>query len=300
MLEDNKRMSSLLTRKLHCRALCWKVTRVDGAILRFTSHNTQLILSDGQTYTPNGFITTATRSELGLKETNKNFSGGASSGAITEADLSLGLYRSATIIEYEVDWRFPWAGVFLTRNLIITTITFDGEEWSFEVAGLARKLHTPVGKVYTKHCWNEYGDALCTHSGFTDDMTVNDITSTATGPGSPGYGKPFNSHTFFEVECASQGVAARLSYKDYGHLVWLTGNNTGSTMEIKYGQWKTLAIGEMMFHGATIKPMQVGDTFRAYDGCGKSWSDCDTKSNLDNFNGFENLPGADEAHGVNF
>lgn len=81
-------------------------------------------------------------------------------------------------------------------------------------------------------------------------------------------------------------------YLDGGVLTWLSGNNTGVSIEIKTYDSNSSTV--MMWLGMYYS-IQVGDTFSYYPGCDKRRDTCAKKfNNIINFRGEPDMPGVDQ------
>jgi uncharacterized phage protein (TIGR02218 family) len=81
-------------------------------------------------------------------------------------------------------------------------------------------------------------------------------------------------------------------YLDGGVITWLTGNNTGVSVELKTYDPNSSTV---MMWLAVYYPIQVGDTFSYYPGCDKRRDTCARKfNNIVNFRGEPDMPGVDK------
>lgn len=77
----------------------------------------------------------------------------------------------------------------------------------------------------------------------------------------------------------------------FGNLTWLSGDNAGLSNEVK-----GYAGGTFSLLFPTAYPIQHGDQYQVYAGCDRFKDTCRDKfNNLDNFRGFDLIPGRDEA-----
>ena len=280
MLSLEAGMDSLRINQTHRFAMCWDILRTDTQHFRFTSHDHELVLSDDFTYSPaGGFNQTAQRKEAGLKEQNQEFSGVITSDKITVDDLRAGKFREAEVIQYLVDWRYPWAGSFQTIKYNIINTVFNGETWDAEVAGITRRLQHPVGDVLGRTCRADLGDDDCKIDleqasyralGSVTTITLNRRIFATTGVGT-GFADDFFNH---------------------GKLVWTSGNNNGLISMVKDWINSTVTIELIL---PTPFDIQGGDTFTVYAGCEKIRSICVSKFNNGiNFRGDPYVPGTDK------
>lgn len=266
--------------KTHRFCTCWKITRADATVFRFTDHDHAIIFG-GDTYTPaGGFRVSARQKQAGLQQQNLEIVGMLSAAAITHADLRAGLYRDAEVWEYLVDWHYPWAGSLASFRYWIAELRFTGEEWEARVEGIVRKLRPAVGKLYTRECWHTLGDAACgidlDHADWKETGTVSDVTSAG-----------FDKRRVFEMDDLTE---ANEFFND-GYIVWTAGNNDSLTGEVK--DWD-IGTHKVELQEPMPYDIAVADTAVVRKGCDKLAATCkDTFSNLPNFGGFPFVPGND-------
>lgn len=91
-------------------ALCWKLTRGDGMVLGFTSHDRDL-LRDGVAYKARpGMTPSAVSQTLDLVADSMEAEGALSSAGLTADDLSWGRWTGARVEVFACDWRDAGAG----------------------------------------------------------------------------------------------------------------------------------------------------------------------------------------------
>lgn len=279
MLEAPNSARGLLQNRSLRMCTLWKIERVDSTVLAFTDHDGS-IEYDGVTYEPaDSFSASATSSQDSMRGQELEAVGIISDSAITHDDLKSGLYHGATITEYIVDWRYPWAGAYRTTKNIIQNIQFDGVQWLADISGTLSKLDTAQGKVYSRICRHAFGDTGCGYSlasvritGATVTASANRLNFTA-------------SHASFSGQAADLynfGTAKFTSHGDY-------------EMEIKES---SAAVGnEIDFSLVLPTPFDhtVSDTVTVTQGCDLTVATCYTRfSNIDNFGGFPHMPGTDK------
>lgn len=270
-------MNSLRINKTHRLAFCWDIVRTDGTHHRFTSHDRELVLADGFTYSPVGGLNpTAYRKDAGLKEQNLEFEGVITDDEITVDDLRGGRYREAVVVQSLVDWKYPWAGSFQTISYYMAESSFDGELYEVEVTGLTRRLKQSIGHVFGRTCKYDLGDSDCkiniatyTSSGTVASISEERRTFTTTGLGTPDDG-----------------------YFAHGELEWTSGLNDGIKCDVK--QWTLSSLTVELILPAPFD-VAATDTFTITAGCPKTKGKCISKfSNGDNFGGDPYAPGTDK------
>jgi uncharacterized phage protein (TIGR02218 family) len=292
----NQGFLSLLQHGTHRLARLWTVEPVWGAPLLLTDHNAPLSTTDGATYVPSGgFSVSDKRAQLGLADADVEITGVISSSAITVADLQADRYTGARIVERIVDWRYPWAGAFVTNVWTIFPTEFDGEVWKAQALGLTSRLQERGGDAYYPRCrFHLFDDDLpipgtvptwergCKLDAMGYFRTL-DVTGTIT-----------DRRTFVVTVNGSPSLPA--GWFDGGVLVWVKGANAGVVREIRNVSGTTVNLqiplpfdvassdGGMLWPGCNYlkgRP-NAGDCFDKY-------------ANVQNWGGFELIPGTDAA-----
>lgn len=253
-----------------CR--CWSLTRRDGLVLGFTDHDRSLVF-DGVTFRETtGLEAAEGASELGFAVGGGEVSGAFAAVGLNEADLARGLYDDARVSI----WLVNWADV--SQRLLLET-GFVGEikrgdlAFSAEVRGLAKAFDEERGRLYTRACSADLGDARCgvALTAVTGSVAVTDGRLSLAAP-------------------------ALASFPDAhfsgGRLVFTGGGNTGFVSEVK--RHAADGQGTLQLWQAPPASIVPGDAFQVTPGCDKSISTCRTKfGNGPNFRGFPHLPGND-------
>lgn len=281
MLVLTSALESLRIARVHRFAVLWRITRTDGQVLRFTTHDRPIEYA-GNVYTPAGGLETTAKQRLdGLRDRNWEAKGIIVSDAITFDDLVKGKYRKAKIEMMLVDWRYPWADPFEISSYWVISTTFNGEFWEAQVEGLTHKLKMSVGRVYGRTCdvW-AFGDERCA----------------AEGGGVTGEAAWTNSGTVTAINTPRRDFNTTLTqttnwYKR-GYVKFTSGLNNGLTMEVNksYG-----TAGRIVLWLPMPYDIAVGDTFNVVAGCDRLFSTCRDKfNNVINFRGFPWIPGTDK------
>lgn len=281
MLSLEAGMESLRGNQTHRYAVCWDIERSDATHFRFTTHDHDLILADGFTYSPAGGLNqTAARKESGLREQNQEFSGVITSDKITVDDLRGGKFREAEVTQSLIDFRYPWAGSLQTLKYNIAQTTFDGELWEAEVTGITRRLKQSIGDVVGRTCKADVGDSDCkVNLDHVDYRALGTIAIEIS-----------EERRIFKTSGVGTGWGD--DFFNHGKLVWTSGNNDDIISMVK--DWVSADVQcELIL--PTPFDIQIGDTFTIYAGCEKTKSVCSSKfSNLVNFRGDPYIPGTDK------
>ena len=105
-----------LAGNLTTRAVCLRLTRVDGTVIAATLHDRDIEF-DGVTYlTAAGGDTSNIEDSAALSVDNLSQRGTLTSAAITEADLRAGLYDYARVSVFVVNWADLTMGSYSQRD----------------------------------------------------------------------------------------------------------------------------------------------------------------------------------------
>jgi uncharacterized phage protein (TIGR02218 family) len=283
MLTIPPNLQSLLDQKLHRYTVCWKITRKDGLVYRFTDHNTDLTFDNELYRAVGGFKASARQKQMNLKTANMDIVGVLDSSAITTEDLRTGRFREAEIREFIIDWMYPWSGAFVTAVYWIDELTFDGLVWEARIQGMAKWLRQQRGRVFTRNCRHELGDAICQVNVASFQQSGTVLSVDANSPRSLFY------HDVLETN----------NYFSNGFITWTSGPNNNLGWEIKAYD----ATGRMRLHMDTFYDIAIGHTFTIIPGCAKTPGNCrgvdgpDDKpwaNNIVRFGGYHLMPGNDK------
>lgn len=142
--------------------LCWlwKLTRSDGTVLGFTDHDSPLVI-DGESYeSASGLIPSETDHRLGFAADNSAVQGVLKSERITAGDIAAGRYENAIIQTYRANWQNPGQRVHMSTGRL-GTIRQNGDNFEAEWTGQSVLLERSTGRVFSKLCDAELGDARC-------------------------------------------------------------------------------------------------------------------------------------------
>lgn len=297
-------LAPLLAQRGHRLALLWRIDRVDGTTLRFTTHSDPIRFDDGtgslQTFEPGGsWDATATRLE-GMKDRNVDMRGAVTSDKITLADLRAKKYHRAEVTEYLVDWRYPF-GSFRTAKYWVNDVQWDGEQHNMGLTGLTTWLSHKSGKLLSRTCREDLGGPLC---GYVDGTrTTGSQFDTVTGvrvkAGSQSASAPRRT---FQIELSDlPSGTPREGEFTYGKATWTTGANTGVISEIKLYKHADTAGGGALpgyleLFLRTPYDIADADEFTLRAGCDRLTSTCSgVFENIENHQAEPRMPGTDDA-----
>lgn len=286
---------SLIIHKVHRLAKLWKLEPRWGMPMYFTDHDSPLVFR-GRTYVPaGGWSSTDERAELGLKESNVDFSGAITSAAITVDDLRAGRYKGARITEYLVDYMHPFAGALRTRPRTIEPDEIDSEVWRATASGMLDRLRDRAGDAYYPRCRFHL---------FDDDYPISTTQPTwergckldSLGYLQSGFVGTVTSRRVFQITDVGTVTA---NYYAGGLILFRNGANADVC-----GQIKSHGAGSNVTYELHL-PMPFDvlqlETVAIWPGCNfligtVNAGDCEDKfNNVKNFGGFMLIPGTDEA-----
>lgn len=267
-------------------AQCWSITRADGVVLRFTSHDEAVTLQ-GQTYLPcdslqasaqsGGMLSGGTAGDVGIK-------GLITDASITAADLLGGRYDGAIVEVWEQQWDATNEQGFIPRRLargIIGKVSQGDPAYQAEMVSPGARLYQkPLLRPHTPACRYDLGDGRCPVA--LGPLTV---TGTVTGMAARNVLQRTDYRTFFDSARAEAD-----GYFADGKITWTSGLNTGLSTEVR-----TNAAGQFTLWSPMPYVIAVGDGYSMTPGCNKTRDDHTVKFGLDmvDFGGFPDLPGND-------
>lgn len=267
-------------------AYALKITREDGEVFGFTSHDKDVTI-DGVSYDANqGLDITSIVTTAGFAVGNLQLTTINDGSLFTRSDVLGGLWKNAAFNLFRYNWDSPPSGSPLEgiETLLVGTIG-EGEvgdtHVTIELRDLRQYLQQPVESVSSKTCRYRFGDSLCgvdlngSPTLYTFQTTVTTVTS---------------NQIFV---CSGLNSKAE-NYFTEGEVRWLTGANSGMSRKVK----TFLGVGSPTVKQITLAlPMfaniAVGDTLTIIAGCRKRLEDCISFNNVLNFGGEPHRPGVD-------
>lgn len=268
------------------RCQCWKITRRDGEVFAFTTHDRSVDFI-GVTYLPchslsaSAFSSGVISSGGGVGDAEAE--GIISDDSITEHDLANGLFDGATI---EV-WQVSWGDITDTPKRlckgVIGKTTQGGARYKAELLSTGVKLsQRPLLDVCTPTCRFQPGDGRCPL-----DLTTLDVSGAVTTLMTRNALQRNRYRQFIDV-----GLTQADGYFDFGKLTWLTGSNAGISSEVKS---YSSATDTITLWGVMPNEIEVGDTYTITPGCDGTRDSHVTKFGLTmaSFGGYPDIPGSD-------
>jgi len=269
--EMAERLASGVTTLAHV----WRVTRRDGAVFGFTDHDEPLAFDALVCEPVTGFSGGAIEKSSALNADSASAAGALIADAITEEDSSRGLWDSARVDVYRVDWSEPALRVHLFAGRI-GEVRRGAQAFEAELRGLQAQLNVPVGRVYSRFCDADLGDARCGKlietAEYRGEGAVTDVLA----------GGAFVASG---LEAFADGWFAR------GRLVWAEGGES----EVSLHRLSEVGAFIELLDPPSVA-LEIGALFAIYAGCDKRHETCSAKfANTINFRGFPHMPGNDAA-----
>ena len=264
-------MTAQLASGVTTLAFVWRVERRDGATFAFTDHDCPLAFDDLIAEPVQGIAAGAIEKSVGLSVDSASLSGALSSEAITESDLAHGLWDGARVDVYRVDWTAPGERAHLFAGHI-GEVRRGVQAFEAELRGLQAALNVPVGRVFSRFCDADLGDARCGVDIETPELRGEGAVTEVLG-----------THSF---RASGLGAYAE-QWFSRGRVVWADGAQSEVATHRNEGD---VAVFELL----DAAPLADGAAFSVYAGCDKRIETCRAKfANVVNFRGFPHMPGND-------
>lgn len=254
----------------------WRVTRRDGTVLGFTDHDHTLEFDATAFLAASGFEASDWEQGGGLNASSGEVAGALTSEAIAEEDVAAGKYDGARVEVFVVNWAAPAQHMRL-RTATIGEVTRSDGVFRAELRGVAHKLDESRGRIYSRRCDANFGDARCGRNAANSDYRATGTVVAADADKMTVAGLDGFTAGFFR----------------YGWLRFTDGPNAGVKIDVESHRRHG---GEAVIHfwlPLAVAPA-TGDTFEIIAGCDKTFETCKVKfDNHRNFRGFPHMPGAD-------
>jgi uncharacterized phage protein (TIGR02218 family) len=255
---------------------CWIIIRQDGKQFSFSEHDKSITV-DGILFQPsNSAMVSAAEQSVGLEGGNAEIQGFIASEQISHTDLLAGLFNNAQVIQYVVDWKYPFAGYISKTQFVIVQMVYNNHFWRADIEGYSNILSNPVGRTCNRLCPYIFGDDNCgvdTTLYTSPTVTVTDVSSTG-----------YNTRQTFQIDTTLTNNQYNL-----GTLVFTTGDNALYRYDISSNEQNVITL--YLQCGFDIK---VGDTAFLVQGCNRSHVTCKTYNNITRFGGFPYVIGRDK------
>jgi uncharacterized phage protein (TIGR02218 family) len=255
---------------------CWKLIRRDGQVFGFTDHDRDLSFAGTTFSAATGLEGSEAESQLGLAVGGGEISGVLKAAAVTEGDILAGRLDGASIETWLVNWQDTSQRTLLDIGTV-GEIHRSDESFTLEMRSPAAAWDEERGRVYTRSCSAELGDAAC---GIALASSTYGVTATIVAVAG-------GQRLFFPTLAFTDG------WFSHGKASILTGAASGIAARIAS---HTRQNGQdiIMLDRMIEVPLAAGDQVNLSAGCDKSFTTCSTKfANRLNFRGFPHLPSAD-------
>lgn len=258
-------------------ARCWRLTRLDGAVLGFTDHDVSISF-DGTVFSAmDGLSSTGDVARSGLGVGGFEIEGALSATGLDVSDLDNGRFDGATVEFFLVNWADVSQRTLL-RSGTLGEVTRADDGFSAEVRGPMQQLETVRGRVFAHTCDADLGDARC-----GVDLAPLAVTASVV-----------SAHGAKLVVSGLSAYAA--GWFSGGGAVALSGAQTGDTFAI--AEHTLSGDDAVIVMRPQVAGFAQGDTLSLTPGCDKRFRTCrDTFLNHLNFRGFPHMPGNDKALG---
>tara|TARA_R110002020_G_scaffold41325_3_gene121955 strand:+ start:309 stop:1718 length:1410 start_codon:yes stop_codon:yes gene_type:complete len=233
-------LKNLLDASGHHLTRCFRVTRKDGEVHRFTNHDQKITFTEGwldasatdklaspQTYTPvDSWDASNARAESAMKKSNIDLMGAFGGSVITKDDILAGLWNWAILDDFIVDARYPFKGAVRHNKYRLTDFVMTDNGWVAQANTMTSEMYRKSGKVFSDTCWHALGDSMC---GI--DMDVAGSTHFKCTVDSSALNRKIE---FADISGSHSGAESepKNMFKS-GHIKWLTGNNKGQLYPVR-------------------------------------------------------------------
>ncbi len=138
----------------------WRLTRSDGLILGFTDHDRVLDFQGLFCPPSSGFIPSETEIRTGLVAATGAGIGVLDDERLSVEDIQAGLFDQAKIEIFRVNWQDSEQYVPLYTGWL-GDMRWSGQRFEVEWRGPAHGLSRSTGRVFSRLCDAELGDARC-------------------------------------------------------------------------------------------------------------------------------------------
>lgn len=251
------------------------VGRYAGVVRGFSGLDWPIRYDDGQGEvlykSDNGFMPAQFQRQADFGVDNTDIVGWVTDEEISEQDILAGIFSSAKVTIYRVNYMDLDAGHEVVDYGTFGETEFNENRWKCEFRSLMQQAKQPFTEVYSLTCRNQYGDQKC-------KMPFEWFTATVTEIGE-------DEMLMVVAPELTQGSG----YFVPGVMEVLTGANAGADMDID----EFLTGGYIRLALPMPLPFQVGDEFRIRRDCDKLFTTCQDRGNVLEFRGEHLTPVAD-------
>ncbi len=263
-------MSRIFFRQeLECTASFWRIERVDGVALGFTSHDRDLWFGGLLHRAAPGMLPSAIRRNAGFEPDSAEIDGALTHDALSDADLAAGRFDGASIAIGIVDWETLEHAVLYRGT--VGAISQEGRAFSAEMRSAKAALETDPVPRTSPTCRALFCGPGCTLSAahFTHEAQLAAVDRE-------------------ENRVSFTGGPASAKMRD-GSLRWIDGPQAGLTMRV-------VEAGDagLLLDIALEPALEPGTRALLREGCDHTLATCSGRfGNAANFQGEPFLPGND-------
>jgi uncharacterized phage protein (TIGR02218 family) len=251
----------------------WLITRRDGEVFGFTDHDQALTFQEHVCEPSTGLIAGAVEKSLGLSVDTALISGALSSERISADDIARGLWDGARVSLYKIDWTDPTLHAALFSGKL-GEVKRGASAFEVELRGPQAALNTSVGRVFSRFCDADFGDARC---GLDSEDAIYRASANVSAI----------------VDLRSFRTNALSSFQDgfftRGRLIWADGGEGEIALHRSEGASAYLELLD-----PPGPALMLGAGFDVIAGCDKRFETCRIKfANSLNFRGYPYMPGND-------
>lgn len=261
-----------------------RITRPDGTVFGFTSHDQNSVPMGGITYSASpGLNISQVAVSAGFAVGNLELVAAHDETIFTLAAIRGRIWSNSKFLIFRYNWASTANEIEPILAGTMGELTIKKKSVVAELRDLRQYWQQEVGDVTSITCRYRLGSI----DEFNGGWCLKDISAAP-------WTMPF---TVTSTPAPTQQVfrdSARLEAEDFfgeGYVIWLTGLNAGQRMKVKsYAADGTFTLALPM-----PSVIGIGDTGTCVVGCRKRWEeDCKTKfNNLLNFGGEKDAPGLD-------
>ncbi len=268
-------MQQHLNQALSKLCSCILLTRADGNLYGFTTHDRSLTI--GEVVYQAGFKRTDLASNLNLDLDNVSTEGILSLTGITADEVRAGRWDYCAFRIFQVNWSDLTMGDKKDMSGHVGQLTMKRQTFIAELLGLVEAYTMGIGKITQPGCRANLGDQQC-----KVDLVGGSPSLTVTGTITTDYGD------FFTIGDSSRTEAD--TYFSEGVIEFTSGEALGLRYELK----SYVQSGGIMITKTPIGYNVAGSTYSMHAGCDKQRTTCrDRFSNVANFDGEPWLRGND-------
>lgn len=259
------------------RCQLWIITRADGVVFRFTSHDLDVTWGH-DVYTACGSL-----SETASEQSSDQGSVGSidlmgiiDSDHISDEDLYAGRFDDAFVEVWRKSWDDPTDTIVRIAAGNLGNVSQGEEGFKGEVVGPGgRLLQKPLLNTVTPTCRFTFGD-IPTCGVDAEALAIVGMVIAA------------SSRAFMRTDVTDPMISAQW---DRGKLRFTYGRNAGQVCEVRSVDF---ASGLIILWATSGFTPEFGDTFELLPGCDLGFDGgCTVYDNRDRFGGYPDVPGQD-------